>query len=480
MGELHDLSAREQAEAIRAGNLSPVELTEHYLERIDRWDDTLGAFLTRTHRLAREQAFAAERAALTARREGAELPPLHGVPVPVKDLHHVAGVRCTMGSRALVSFVPTVDDHVAAKLRAGGTIMLGKTNTPEFGLPCYTENHLAPPARSPWDTERSAGGSSGGAAAAVAAGLAPVAHASDGGGSVRIPASACGLFGIKPSRGRISGGPLRHDVTGLATSGPLARTVADAATLLDVMSGTEPGDPYAAPAPPPGETFAGYAEGEVRRLRIGCVVQPPISGAQLHPECRTAVTDTAALLSDLGHQVDEVTLPTDDGMLLAFARAWSVMAASLPLPPGSEDLLMPLTRYLRRRGAQVSGTEFSGALYTFRALAQRLADELMAPGAGYDVLLSPTVTAPSPLVGAVRNDADPQAEFATIGAFAPYTALYNATGQPAVSLPLHWSADNGPIGVMCAGRYGDEATLIALSAQLERARPWAGRTPDMW
>ncbi|MGW2922056.1 amidase [Streptomyces angustmyceticus] len=480
MADLHDLTALEQAEKIRSGELSPVDLTEHYLARIERLDETLGAFLTRTPETARKQATDAESEATAARREGRALPPLHGVPVPVKDLNQVAGVRCTMGSRALAEHVPTVDDHVVQKLRAGGTILLGKTNTPEFGLPCYTENGLAPPARTPWDPARSAGGSSGGAAAAVAGGLAPVAHASDGGGSIRIPASVCGLFGIKPSRGRISPGPLLHDISGLATSGPLARTVADAATLLDVMAGPMPGDPFAAPPLPPGETFAGHARRDPGRLRIACLTEAPVPGIEVHPDCRTAATDTAALLSGLGHDVEELSLPADEGILTAFTRVWSVLATNRPLPPEHEELLMPLTRHLRARGAEVSGTDFARAMYAFRLLAQSVADGLMPPGTGYDVLLSPTLAAPPVPVGHLRDDDDPEAEFAAIGAFTPFTALYNATGQPAVSVPLQWNAEGLPIGVMLAGRYGDEATLIALSAQLEQARPWAGRTPSMW
>lgn len=199
----------------------------------------------------------------------------------------------------------------------------------------------------------------------------------------------------------------------------------------------------------------------------------------MHPDCRTATTDTAALLTGLGHEVEELRLPADDSILLAFTRVWSVLAASRPVPPAGEELLMPLTRYLRDRGAEVSGTDFTRSLYAFRTLAQSLADGLMPPG-GYDVILSPTLAAPPAEVGALRNDADPQAEFDALGAFTPFTALYNATGQPAVNVPLQWNAEGLPIGVMLAGRYGDEATLIALSAQLEQARPWAGRTPSVW
>ncbi|MFF4531033.1 amidase [Streptomyces sp. NPDC001407] len=480
MAQLHDLTALEQGEAVRAGRISPVELTEHYLERIDRLDAAVGAFVTVTPELARKQAADAESEAAAARREGRPLSPLHGVPVPVKDLNFVAGVRCTLGSAALADHVPAVDDHVVTRLRAAGTVLLGKTNTPEFGLPAHTENDVAPPARTPWDLTRSAGGSSGGAGAAVAAGLAPLAHASDGGGSVRIPASVCGLFGIKPSRGRVSSGPALHDVTGLSTSGTLARTVADAAALLDVLAGTEPGDPYSAPPLPPGETFADHARRAPRPLRVVRLTGTPVPGVDVHPDCLTAADEAAALLGGLGHEVEELSLPDDPTLAEAFARVWEVLAAVQPVPAGREELLTPLTRHLRERGRAVGGPEFARAMYALRKLTQLVADGLQAPGTGYDVLLTPTLAQPPLPVGALRDDADPAAEFAALIPFLPFTPLFNATGQPAVSVPLHWNAAGLPIGIQLAGRYGDEATLISLSAQLESAKPWAGRRPSMW
>ncbi|GAA0456284.1 amidase [Streptomyces sp. NPDC046215] len=480
MTQLHDLTALEQGAAVRAGEISPVELTEHYLERIDRLDASVGAFLTVTPEIARKQAADAESEAAAARREGRTLSPLHGVPVPVKDLTSVAGVRCTMGSAALAGYVPAADDHVVTRLRSAGTILLGKTNTPEFGLPAHTENDIAPPSRTPWDLRLSAGGSSGGAGAAVAAGLAPLAHASDGGGSIRIPASVCGLFGIKPSRGRVSSGPVLHDITGLITSGPLARTVADAAALLDVLAGTMPGDPYAAPSLPPGETFADQAHRTPGPLRVAQLTRPPVPGVELHPDCRRAVDEAGALLRDLGHEVVEVDVPADPALGEAFTRVWEVVAATAPVPDGGEELLLPLTRLLRERGKRVGGTELAGALYRLRAIGQLVADGLQQPGSGFDVILSPTLARPPLPVGALRNDADPDAEFAGVIPFTPFTPLCNATGQPAVSVPLHWTAEGLPIGVMLAGRYGDEATLISLSARLEEARPWAGRRPAMW
>jgi amidase len=476
MTQLHDLTALEQGELIATGGLSPVELTDHYLERTERLNAELGAFVTVTAELARKQAADAEAEAGAARREGRRLSPLHGVPVPVKDLAFVAGVRATQGSAAYAEHVAAVDDHVVTRLRDAGTVMTGKTNTPEFGLPCYTENRVAPPARTPWDLRRSAGGSSGGAGAAVAAGLAPVAHASDGGGSIRIPASVCGLVGIKPSRGRVSSGPTLYDISGLSTSGPLARTVADAAALLDVLAGPMPGDSYTAPALPTGETFLDYAERDPQPLRIAVLTTPPVPDVSVHPDCLAATESAVELLTGLGHRTEPLELPADDTLRRVFEQVWSVMATQRPVPPELEQELMPLTRYLRSEGRRVSGSDFATALYTFRvvgALVASLQEQ-------YDVILTPTLAQPPVLVGGLRDDADPAREFGNIAAFTPFAALYNATGQPSVSLPLHWNAAGLPIGVMLGGRYGDEATLVSLSAQLERARPWAGRKPELW
>ena len=265
MTQLHDLTALEQAAAVRAKEVSPTELVEHSLDRIAALDAGLGAFLTVTPERARAAAGRAE--ALV--REGGDLPPLLGVPTAIKDLNNTAGVRTTFGSTVMADFVPTVDDAVVTKLAAAGTISVGKTNTPEFGFPCYTDNALAGPARCPWDPTRLAGGSSGGAAVAVAAGMVPFAQGSDGGGSIRIPASINGIYGIKPTRGRVSSAPFGSEITGLGTNGPLARTVRDAAAMLDAMAGPVLGDPAWAPPLPPGETFLGAADRAPGRLRIG-------------------------------------------------------------------------------------------------------------------------------------------------------------------------------------------------------------------
>jgi amidase len=480
VGELHDLTALEQGQAVRAGELSPVELARHYLERTDRLGAAVGAFTTVTADLALVAAGAAEKRVRDA-AEGEDLGPLFGVVVPVKDLTQVAGVRTTFGSRAYEDFVGALDDHVVTLLRTAGTVLTGLTTAPEFGLPCYTEPDVAPPARTPYDLSRTAGGSSGGAAAAVAAGLAPVALGNDGGGSVRIPASACGLVGLKTSRGRISNGPVGGDVAGLACHGPLARTVADAAALLDILAVPMPGDPHWAPPLPPGETFLGWAGRDPGRCRVARFAVPVIAEVGVHPECLRAYEDAAALLAELGHEVIDVDPPAGPEAAADFELVWTTLAASAPVPPGREELLQPLTRYLRERGRAVGGPQFAGAVAGMRNLARRV----LTAWEPYDAVLTPTLAAPPVPIGALRDDADPAAGFAAQKAFTPWTALYNVTGQPAVSLPLHRTAGTPdapglPVGVMLAGRPAGEGPLLALAAQLERARPWSDWRPPCW
>ncbi|HUZ55803.1 MAG TPA: amidase [Streptosporangiaceae bacterium] len=471
------MTALELADSIVSGQLSPVEITDHYLDRIDRLNAETGAFYTVTAELAREQAAAAEKLATDNRRTGdqASLPVLNGVPIPIKDLNMVAGVRMTMGCSLFADSIAPEDDYVVAELRKAGIVITGKTATPEFGLPCYTETKIGPPARTPWDLSRSAGGSSGGAAAAVAAGLAPAAQGSDGGGSIRIPASVCGLFGIKPSRGRISGGPLMPDLSGLSTDGPLARTVADAAHLLDVMTCTYPGDMYIMPPLPDGETFLGHARREPGKLRIGRSLANVVPGAAVHDDCVAAYEDASKLLADLGHEVTDVALPFGSDAVPMFELLWYSMATLAPIDPAQEEELLPLTRYLRSKGAKVTASELIFA----QAYLQGVMRPAMALLNSYDAFLSPTLASPPVPVG-YFDEVDPAENFERQKRFTPYTALYNISGQPAVNLPLYWNAEGLPIGVMLAGRLGDEATLIALSAQIEAARPWRDRHPSIW
>ncbi|MDA0564908.1 amidase [Streptomonospora sp. S1-112] len=472
MAEIHDLTAVQQAAAVRRRELSPVEITEHYLDRVARLDRKVGAFITVAADSARAQARAAEREALSA--TPGEPPPLLGVPVPVKDLEPVAGLRHTSGSAVHADRVADADCDVVAELRAAGAVFTGKTNTPEFGLPCHTENDIAPPARTPWDPTRSAGGSSGGAAAAVAAGFAPVAHASDGGGSIRIPASACGLFGLKPTRGRVTSGPFKPDFIGLSTAGPIARTVADAALILDIVSVNRPGDYYTAPPLPAGETFLGYALRDPGRLRIARYDTAPVPGLRLDPEVTAAYEAATKLLIDLGHDVEDIDPPYGADTVEDFNLVWAAMAAATPVRPEDEHLLRPLTRWLRGRAADSS----VGAYMAATARIQGAVRAALPRTLPYDAVLTPTLALPPVPVG--HFGTDPEEEFRRMTAFTPFTALANITGQPSVSVPLHWSAEGLPIGTMLTGRPGGEPTLLALSAQLEAARPWAGHRPPVW
>jgi amidase len=472
--QIHDLTVTELARSVRQRELSPVEITDHYLRRIEAVNADVGAFFTVTADLARDQAAQAEKAVARAADPGS-LPPLTGVPIPIKDLNMVAGVRQTYGSAVFEDNVAAEDDYVTGAIRAAGAVITGKTATPEFGLPCYTETDIGPPARTPWDLARSAGGSSGGAAAAVAAGLAPAAQGSDGGGSIRIPSSLCGVFGIKPSRGRISNAPLIPDLAGLGTEGPLARTVADAALLLDVMAGNRPGDMYTQPPLPDGETFLGYATREPGRLRIGRTLRHPIEGAVVHPDCVAAYEDASHLLASLGHDVEDFEMPFGPDAVPAFETLWCAVATLAPVDPAQEGRLRPLTRYLRERGRALAAND----LIMAQAYLQLIVRSALLILNEYDAVLTPTLALPPVPVGYFEEVAPPE-NFERQKAFTPFTALFNVSGQPAVNVPLHWNSGGLPIGVMLAGRIGDEATLISLSAQLEAARPWKDRHPPLW
>ncbi len=468
MAHLHDLTALEQGAAVRSGEVSPAELVEHYLSRVERLSATVGAFVTVTDELARRQA------KLAGVGVGDASSPLYGVPTAVKDLNATAGVVTEFGSATMAGNIPDVSDEVVLRMEAAGLVSLGKTSTPEFGSPCYTEPDNAPPARTPWDLERMAGGSSGGAAAAVAAGLVPVAQASDGGGSIRIPASCCGLFGLKPSRGRVSSGPTYGDPVGLGTAGPLARTVRDAAALLDVLAGPAVGDPFW--APPHSESFLASCDVEPGRLRVARFVQPVIADAVVHPEVVAAYEDATRLLLSLGHDVEEVDVPLPPEAVGTFETCWSVLTALSVAPPGTEERLRPLTRWLQARGRAVSGPEFGLAVGEVRRIAAG-ALRALAP---YDAVLTPTLAQPPLRIGEIRDDADPARDFARQKAFTPWTSAWNLTGMPAVSLPLHMTLEGLPVGVMLAGRPTEEHVLLALSAQIEAAAPWGDRTPPCW
>lgn len=463
--ELTEHDALATAAAIRAGTVSAVEVATAFLARSERLGPVVGAFARLTPEIALAQAAAVDEG--VARGKGSA--PLLGVPCPIKDLNPVAGVGWEAGSAAMRGVVAELDDDIVGWLAGAGTVMLGKTATPEFGLPCYTEPEGAPAARTPWDLSRSAGGSSGGAAAAVATGLAPIAQASDGGGSIRIPASACGLVGLKASRGRISSGRSREPGPGLGSDGVLSRTVADTAVALDVLAGHGVGETYQVPGPH--TTFLDAARREPGRLRIGVLTTPVIAEADVHPACLEAARATAEALAALGHEVGEAPVPFGVERWLAFSALWSVGSASIPLPPEAEPLLRPLTRWLRERGRATSGVEYATAL----GAVQRLTVDTALAWDAFDLILTPTLAQPPSLVGELRDDDDPAADFAAQTRFTPWTSVYNLTGRPAISLPLHTAEVGGrtlPIGIMLGGRLGAEETLLSVSAQLEDAVGW--------
>jgi len=465
---LHDLTALEQAAAIRAGEVSAVELVEHYLRRAE---SVPGAYVVLTADLAIEQARAADEAVASGEAHG----DLFGVVCPVKDLNFMVGANARMGS-AVFDLTSYEDDYVVKAMRDAGLVFTGKTTTPEFGLPCYTEPEpeVSPPARCVWDQRRTAGGSSGGAAVAVAAGLAPIAHGSDGGGSIRIPASANGLVGIKPSRGRVSNGPIRDPIGDLVTSGPLARTVADAAALLDAMAVEFPGDPFH--APPSERGFLAAARSTIPRLRIGVVTEPIIADVELDPEAAVAVHNTAAWLEALGHEVVPTSRPFGPDLVAQFEAVWHTLALLTPVMPDDEDRLQPLTRHLRGLGREVSGIQLAMAVSLLRIQTRAT----LAAWSGFDAVVMPTVNGVAPLVDDIVDRVDPARDFENQKRWAAFTAAFNMTGQPAVSAPLHWTSQGLPVGVMLVGKMFAEETLIGLAAQLEQVHPWSDRKPEAW
>ncbi len=478
MKDLLELDSLALAHALRAGEVSPTEVLDVTLDAAERLGDQVGAFVTLSPELARTQAEDAEAALVAARRTGetAALPPFLGVPCPVKDLSAVAGVPMRAGSAAIDDFVPNFDDGVAQLLSEAGAVMVGKTSTPEFGLPCYTEPDFGPPARTPWDLDRSAGGSSGGAAAAVAARIVPAAHGSDGGGSLRIPASVCGLVGFKTSRGLAGPGPYGVDGPGLVSQGVLTRTVRDTAAFLDVLATPWPGDTFVLGDRP--DSYLASCAAPPRPQRIGLLTEPVIAtGAPVDPACRAAALTTARLLTDLGHEVVEVAPPFAAEKWAPFMALWSVGALQAPVDPAKEHLLTPLTRWLRETGRGISALAYADAL----AGVQRLTREIAATWSAVDVILSPTLAQPPAKVGALRNDSDPAADFAAQMAYTPWTSVWNLAGWPAVSIPQGWTegAQPLPIGVMLGAKLGQDATLLALAAQLEEANPWADRQPPV-
>jgi Asp-tRNA(Asn)/Glu-tRNA(Gln) amidotransferase A subunit family amidase len=418
-------------------------------------------------------------AALDRVASGTPEGPLGGVPFLLKDLGaQMAGTPTTAGSRIMGGEAATADSALVVKYKAAGLVIAGKTNTPEFGLEPVTEPARFGPTRNPWDLDRTSGGSSGGAAAAVAGGIVPAAHASDGGGSIRIPASACGLFGLKPSRGRVSFAPADEGWGGFSISHAVTWSVRDSAALLDAICGPEPGDPYW--LDPPATPFAAEVGRDPGRLRIAFSTGA-LAAPALDPECAGAVRAAARLCESLGHHVEEASLPGDYAAV--GQAAGTVVAASVAGMldaegarrgrPIGEDELEPVTWATWQRGRGVTGSAYVRALQAAHAFGRTMA----AFFERYDVLLMSTLGSPAVPIGHLRCDPSEYAQ--RLFAFMPNTQAFNVTGQPSMSTPLAMSAAGLPIGLQFTARTGEEALLFRLAGQLEQASPWKGRRPPI-
>jgi amidase len=452
--ELAVLDATAQAGLVRRGEITSPELVEAAIARIERINPKLNAVVTTMYDEAREVA-------------AAELPdgPFRGVPFLLKDITAAyRGARTTLGSRAFTEFVPRRDSELVIRLRRAGLVVVGKTNTPEFGLVPTTETELFGPSRNPWNMARTPGGSSG--------------------GSIRIPASCCGVFGLKPTRGRNPLGPTFGDImSGLLSEHAVTRSVRDSAALLDATSGPDIGDPYW--PTPPERPFVDEVGRDPGRLRIAFSAKAG-DRSTVEPDCLAALTEAARLCEELGHEIVESSpsINDDESLGEAFTVVWSsgvipIVTASGRVRDGRADpeAFEPLTLALYELGKTFTGGDYLMAIQRMQRAARRVATWQR----DFDLWLTPTLAEPPLPLGTFTPSGDDfMAAFVRGGQFAPFTAIANVTGQPAMSVPLYWSDDGLPIGVQFIGRYGDEATLFRLAAQLEQARPWADRTPPVW
>jgi len=472
--DLARLDATAQADLVRRGEASPVELVDAAIERIEAANGELNAVIHKLYDEGREAA-------------AGELPdgPFKGVPFLLKDLGAaLAGQPLHMGMQYLkdADFRSPIDTYLAQRFRQAGFVTIGKTNTPELGILPTTEPKAYGPSRNPWDTTRSTGGSSGGSAAAVASGMVPVAHANDGGGSIRIPASECGLVGLKPTRQRISEGPVIGDnMSGLTVELVVSRTVRDTAAILDAVHGPAPGDPYV--AAPPTRPYSEEVGADPGKLRIGLLTEPLLE-AEPNAVVAEAARDAAQLLESLGHLIEE-SHPTgfeEMDIVDTFLTRWMAgQAATLDqlqivvgreIGPGDVE---PLTFALAEEGRRRSAAQYLTAVGQHQLISRMIAGWFES---GFDLLLTPTLGEPPPPLGTFDDSGDdPTAPLMRGAQTATFTATFNVTGQPAISLPLHWSDDGLPIGVQLVAPFGEEDVLIRVASQLEEARPWADRIP---
>ncbi|NTX03781.1 amidase [Myxococcus sp. CA040A] len=461
------------AELVRRKEVTPTELTQAALAAIARVNPKLNAVID-----------VREADARAAVQKGLPQGPFTGVPFLIKDLAlHAAGVPTDLGSRLTRGLMLPFDSVLMERFRRTGVVLLGRTNTPEFGNNATTEPVLHGPTRNPWDLGRSSGGSSGGSAAAVAAGIVPVAHGNDGGGSLRIPAALCGVFGLKPTRGRNSVGPNSGEaINGLGVEHVVTRSVRDSAAMLDATHGPAVGDPHY--APPPERPYLNEVRREPGRLRIA-ISRRPASGGPVSPDNVAAVEDAAKLCASLGHDIVEAAPVYDDAALVeAMVTVWSstnaalagMLGGALGRPVGP-DTLEATTWAAVQHGRSLKATDLQAALGVFNQVSR-------AVGAFYvdhDLLLTPTAAVPPYPLGAMDSNKPMSAGewYRHVFSMIPFTALYNVTGQPAMSVPLHWNAQELPIGVQFVSRFADEATLFRLAGQLEEARPWSVRRPPV-
>ena len=478
------LDATAQAELVRSGAVSALELVDAAIARIESLDPQLNVMVTERFERARAEA-------------AGDLPdgPFRGVPMLFKDLGCLMADDPTWYGTSFAKeagWRAPSDSHLSRLFRAAGFVPLGRTNVPEFGTTVTTEPTANGPCRNPWETEHSTGGSSGGSAAAVAAGLVPLAHATDGGGSIRVPASECGLVGLKPSRGRVTKGPQTGESwAGATVDGVLTRTVRDTAAALDAIRTPMPGDPYT--APPPSRPYADEVGRDPGRLRIGLLARSPRPDLlDFDADCTEAVTETGRLLTELGHDVDEThpaalvdpELGAHFVNTIAADMAWA-LDREWPDRLGRhirDDELEPRNAVYRRMGRTLSASDYLATRDWLNGYTRRVSAWWAAPdegGAGYDLLVTPTMTKPPPLLGWLDADGDLAESGRRITALIPFTSPFNVTGQPAVSLPLHVTSAGLPVGVQLVAAYGREDLLIRIAAQLEQAAPWADRRPPV-
>ena len=462
------MSAVELAAAIRARRLSPVEVTRAVLARIEAVNPTLNAYCT----VVPERALAQARAAEAAVGRGGELGTLHGVPLSFKDLTATAGIRTTMGSRIFENWVPDVDALVVERTQRAGGVVLGKTNTPEFGCKGVTDNPVFGHTRNPWNRDLIAGGSSGGAAAAVAAGLGPLAEGSDLAGSIRIPASVCGVVGLKPSLGRVPRWPALNGWTGFSHVGPIARTVADAALALSVWAGPDDRDPSSLPAT--GEDFARAIDGGAQGLRVAW--SPDLGGAPVDPEVRRITEAAAKAFVDLGCRVEEAHPALGDVLTLFMDLTAPMRAAAMaPYLPQWREQLDPMLRLRLDRAESMSAVEWERATHRRTTLWQHVRQFFER----YDVLLTPTTSVPAFPIGQAFPAAIDGRALSNQLEWFPFTYPFAITGQPAISVPAGFTGDGLPVGLQIVGRRFADATVLRVAAAFEAARPWAHRRPPL-